>query len=212
LKRLVVLSLLFAGIALPIVRCSTPEGMLRYRRTIEVQAPSGVKSGSSVLELALNRQNPIPLPGAGGADWGGGFVTHGEAPFHLLDNGEVHFVALRDKDYRYKRTITDVALSTLRFLELRRQDGTESGGNILNALVKAKTRGVAKPSYQPMLARFANVAEPKSIVWISPDRPGAGYAVSAIALQVVDRSTPLTRDLSARFPALAADQGLLTLP
>src|SRR5258707_13034135 len=48
LKRYIVLGLLAIGIASLVVRCTTSEASLRYRMAVEVQTPSGLKSGSSV--------------------------------------------------------------------------------------------------------------------------------------------------------------------
>lgn len=184
--------------------------------TVEVQTPSGQKSGSSVQELVLLRKNLIPLPGAGGADWGGGFKTYGEAPFVDLGNGEVLFTTLHDAKYSYPRMITSVALEALRIFELRKPLPIGSDAIIMNDLVKAKSLNVLKREHYPMLATFTNTAEPKSLVEVSPDnlnaRFGPGYTLSKITFQVVDQSTPLTTALTARFPALAKERGLLTLP
>ncbi|WP_315835822.1 hypothetical protein [Bradyrhizobium prioriisuperbiae] len=181
--------------------------------TVEVQTPSGGKSGSSVQELVLLRKNLVPLPGAGGSDWGGGFRINGEAPFVDLGNGEVLFTTLHDASYSYPRMMTSVALQALRIFELRRSLPSGSDAKIMGDLVKAKPFSVLQRKHYPMLATFTNTAEPKSLVEVSPDnlnaRFGSGYTLSKITFQVVDQGTPLTTALAARFPALARERGLL---
>ena len=60
------------------------------------------------------------------------------------------------------------------------------------------------------------MANPKSLAEVSPDnlaaRLGPGTTFGKITLEVVDPGTPLTTAVTARFPALAAERGLLTLP
>jgi hypothetical protein len=216
LKRYIVLAVLVIGIAWLVVRSTTPQMTLRYRMTVEVQTPSGPKSGSAVLELVLWRQRLIPLPGAGGADWGGGYTTYGEAPFVDLGNGEVLFTTLHDARYNYNHEITSVALQGFRILERRRSLPGGSDMGILNDLVRTKSLNVLKREHYPMLATFTDTAEPKSLVEVSPDnlaaRFGPGTTLDRIALQVVDQSTPLTTAVTSRFPALAKERGLLTSP
>lgn len=216
MKRYVVLALLAIGVVWLVARSTTPEATLRYRMTVEVQTPGGPKSGSSVQELVLLRKWLIPLPGAGGSEWGGGFKTYGEAPFVDLDNGEVLFTTLHDAAYSYPRMSTSVALYALRIFDLRRPLPTGSDAKIMTDLIKARAFNILTREHYPMLATFTNTAEPKSLVEVSPDklnaRFGSGYALNQITIQVVDRSTPLTTALTARFPALAGERGLLVLP
>jgi hypothetical protein len=215
LKRYILIALA-VGIALLAVRCTTSEANLSYRMTVEVQTPSGLKSGSSVQKLVLLRKFLIPMPGAGGADWGGGFQVYGEAPFVDLGNGEVLFTTLRDAQYSHQRMMPSIALQALRIFELRKPLPSHSDAKIMYDLVKAKPFNVLQRANYPRLATFTDMAQPKSLVEVSPDnlsaRFGSGYTLNRITFQVVDHSTPLTTALTARFPALAKERGLLTLP
>ena len=125
--------------ALLVARCSTEEARLRYRLTLTVRTPEGLRSGSSVLELALARKNLIPLPGVSGADWGGGFRSRGEAPFVDLGGGRTLFATVRAPDGDYRRRMTSVALAGLDLYRLR---GAEPHGDsdrrIMRALDRAK--------------------------------------------------------------------------
>ncbi|MBR0712957.1 hypothetical protein [Bradyrhizobium liaoningense] len=184
--------------------------------TVEVQTPSGPKSGSAVQEHVVWRQRLIPLPGAGGSDWGGGQQTFGEAPFVDLGNGAVLFATLRDVRYSYDREINTIAFRALHIDELRRKRPNAGDASILDDLARAKPLNVLDRKYYPVLATFTEMANPKSLVEVSPDnlaaRFGQGTTLSKITFQVVDPSTPLTTAVTARFPALAAERGLLTLP
>jgi len=215
LKRYIVLGFLITAIAFVFVRSTTPKASLRYRMTVEVQTPSGPKSGSAIQELVLWRHRLIPLPGAGGSDWGGGYTTHGEAPFVDLGNGQVLFATLRDARSSYPHEITSVALQGLRVFELRKRV-PDDDAKILRDLANTKPFTVLNPEYYPMLATFTDMAEPKSLVEVSPVNLaahfGPGTTLDRITFQVVDRSTPLTTAVTSRFPALARERGLLTLP
>jgi hypothetical protein len=215
LKRYIVLGFLITAIAFVFVRSTTPKASLRYRMTVEVQTPGGPKSGSAVQELVLWRQRLIPLPGAGGSDWGGGYSAYGEAPFVDLGNGAVLFTTLHDRQYSYQHEITSVALKGLHVFELRKRF-PDSDTRILNELIKTKPLNVLKREHYPMLAIFTDMTEPKSLVEVSPDnlaaRFGPGVTLDRITFQAVDRTTPLTTAVTGRFPALAKQRGLLTLP
>lgn len=213
MKRYIVLGLLITAIAFVYVRSTTPKASLRYRMTVDIQTPKGPKTGSAVQELVLWRQRLIPPPGAGGSDWGGGYTSYGEAPFVDLGNGQILFATLRDG--RYQREITSLSLQGLGVFELRKRF-PDSDTRILNELIKTKPLNVLKREHYPMLAIFTDMAEPKSLVEVSPDnlaaRFGPGTTLDRITFQAVDRSMPLTTAVTSRFPALTRQRGLLTLP
>ena len=183
--------------------------------TVEVQTPGGPKTGAAVQELVLWRQRLIPLPGAGGSDWGGGYSAYGEAPFVDLGNGAVLFTTLHDRQYSDRHEITSVALQGLRVFELRKRF-PDDDAKILRELANTKPFTVLKPEYYPMLATFTDMAEPKSVVEVSPvnlaARFGPGTTLDRITFQIVDPGTPLTTSVTTRFPALVRQRGLLTLP
>jgi hypothetical protein len=216
LKRLIILAGLVLGLALLAVRCTTPQATLRYRMTVEVQTPSGLKSGSSVLESVLQRKFLVPLPGAGGSDSGGGYAVRGETPFVDLGEGRFLFATLHDTKYSYERDVASIGRRVLDYRELQPPMSRDDNAAIMSEAAKAMPFAVLRPADYPMLATFTDTNDPKSLVEAPADnlaaRFGPGYRLSRITYQVVDKRTPLTTTLTARFPALVKQRGLLVLP
>ena len=75
-----VLGLIGGGLAALLSSCGGSDRRLRYKVTVEVDTPSGLKTGSSVVETNM-------------ADNG---FTFGQAPFVDLGGGRFVFVLLND--------------------------------------------------------------------------------------------------------------------
>ncbi|WFU32845.1 hypothetical protein QA635_41330 [Bradyrhizobium brasilense] len=215
MKRPVILAVMAIALAWLLVRCSTPQASLRYRMTIEVETPGGMRSGSSVMELRLEREFLIPMPGAGGSDWGGGFTVHGEAPFVDLGDGKVLFATNYDRNYSYLSSMTHIVVQVLGYRELAPPLPSGDNARTMSAAVKAKPSGVLRPKDYPTLVTFTDTSKPKSVVVVSPDNLaaafGAGYRLGRMTFQVVEQDAPLTATLAAHFPALVDERGRLTL-
>jgi hypothetical protein len=208
-----VLLLIFVAVAaLLVVRCSTPAASLRYRMTLVVETPVGSRVGSSVMELILKRRFLIPMPGAGGGDWGGGFQLFGEAPYVDLGDGRILFVKRRDN--HYQNDIIYAVLDGIRLREHRQARPEVSITRLFKDLRRARAVEEVRPDRYPMLAMFEDPTNPKTGRELSAadlTAVGHGYAVSAIKIEVVDASEPLTKHLATHFPALAKVRGLLAL-
>src|SRR5690242_9486371 len=100
------LGLLASGAASLLSGCGRSDSSLRYRMTLEVRTPQGVKTGSSVLENKLYGRFIIPLPGDIGSA-----VVLGEAPTADLGGGRFLFALLCDPDYR--RDFMEIVLKVL---------------------------------------------------------------------------------------------------
>ena len=81
--------------------CTNRDDAIRYKVTLEVDTPSGVKSGSSVVE----------------SDFGQDGLTFGQAPFVDLGNGRYLFTLLTDPFS--KKTLYGIVLGVLRYPDLR---------------------------------------------------------------------------------------------
>lgn len=212
--RPAVLAALVVFGSLLLVRCTTPAATMRVRMTVELDTPTGLKSGSSVMQLTLARKFLIPLPGAGGSDYGGRWWLHGEAPYVAMGRNAVLFTMRRSD--RGDRRLDSAILNCTGVYDRRNtrpSPGDEAIVRTLNGL--NQTTELSSSNY-PM---FATVGEPRtrnSVTEVPADELwsvlGSGYAVKRIACQVVDKKTPLTTSLRTRFPDVAKIQDLFVEP
>ena len=201
--------------ALLVIRCSTPAASLRYRVTVDVDTPQGPRSGSSVMELVLNRKFLIPMPGFGGADYGPRFKVYGEGPIVPLGDGTSLFTMLQDSAYRSEHDISSVVLDGLRLHDRRRTSAGATDEAIFRELNASRASASVRPPCSLSLARFADPEKPKTLNEVRPNGVGASadqsYSIGGIKIEVVGKDEPLTTALADRFPALAAKRGLLAL-
>lgn len=192
----------------------------RYRLTVEVETPDGVRSGSSVIEVytAMRGANDLPTPNVLFKR------MKGEAVAVDLPNRQTLFALLRSEmsvDWakgpieniipksdiprgegsEYQRRF-DVMLQRKGVYELPRQ--------FLNDpphIAKSD-----KPSAYPMLVTFKNIADPKTVKKVDPDDLaatfGEGYALKRITLQLTD--DPVTTGIEKYLDQMGIkqDQGL----
>jgi hypothetical protein len=198
------LGLLAGGAATLLSGCGRPHASLRYRLTLEVQTPNGIKTGSSVLENNLYGPSIIPLPGDIG---GSGNI--GEAP--TVDLGSGRFLFAVRADPLYRRDFVSIVSKVLSYPELKLGRPDEGTMDRMKKAAESKSFAVLlRPEY-PMLVTFADVKNPGSIAEVSPDNLaasfGAGYSLKRITFEAVDGKTPLTTGFSDRFPAIANHRG-----
>jgi hypothetical protein len=209
-----ILGLLAGGAATLLSGCLKPHESLRYRLTLEVQTPEGIKTGSSVLQNDQYGASIIPLLGDIG---GSGYI--GEAPTVDLGGGRFLFALLSGPDWQ--RNVTEMVSKVLSYPELklgRPDDGLRQRMKKANETKPFATLG--RGDY-PILVTFTDVNEPKSVIEVSPDDLaasfGAGYALEKITFQVVDQQTPLTGGIRQRLkwlgphPETRLDQQMKTL-
>lgn len=210
--KVVITVALVIGFALLVVRCTTPVATLRFRMTVDVNTPDGIKSGSSVMKLVRERPFLIPMPGAGGSDRGGGLQILGEAPFVDL-GGKFVFMKFHDEFYRHE--IKDTVFDGLRLRARYRSEANGGDGAIFRELSRIKSQADVTPSEYPAFATFAEVTNPQSQTEILSEafraKLGADYSIDKVTIQVVANDEPLTTALTERFPALAGERGMLSL-
>lgn len=198
------MALFAGGSASLLTGCGRSRARLRYRLTLEVQTPSGVKTGSSVLECTLYGPSMIPLPGDIG---GSGNI--GEAPTVDLGSGRFLFAVLADPLYR--RDMFSIVSKVLAYPELKLGPPDEGTQDRMNKAAAAKSSAVLARQDYPMLVTFADVNNPSSIAEVRPDNLaaafGAGYSLTRITFDAVDAKTPLATGFSDRFPAIANHRG-----
>ncbi|HEX7876810.1 MAG TPA: hypothetical protein VF489_09530 [Sphingobium sp.] len=124
-------------------RCSL-NSSLRYKMVVEVDTPQGVKSGFAVREMGFNTDN-IVRPATGS--------LKGEAVAVDLPGGQTLFALLTggDGDVDYAMQIGG------------RAGVWESSGPVELYPVAPNTVGLQRTDPLPMLARFGDVRDPKSV-------------------------------------------------
>lgn len=193
------------GAALVLSGCSlfdeTPT--YRYKLTVEVNTPEGVKSGSSVIEVDTHiaSENAFPTPGLLS------FKVRGEAVAVDLPNGQTVFALLRSEtDVEWAaRVVPHVAPKV-------GGDGAERIKAQLTAIrsmegfrevprIWPKVAWIEERSGYPMMVTFGDLDDPTSVEEVDPDDLsssfGEGYALKRITVQVTD--DPVTTGIEKRL-------------
>lgn len=173
-----------------------PEQTFRYRMTVEVETPSGVRIGSAVRELKY-------FDGGGGPSIGESrpqVKLVGEAIAIDLPGGQTLFALLTgaDGDVDYATRIVD--RSGLWNLDKPKPEGT-----VISLYPTAPdTSGLANTSPTPMLVTFKDIKNPASLEGVdSGDLEvsfGGGYRLKSVSVQAAN--APLTIEIMKRLPWL----------
>lgn len=168
-----------------VVGCANRDKANRYRISINVSTPSGLKTGSSVVESDLRQDG----------------LTFGQAPFVNLGNGHYIFLLLTDP-FSHK-TLYEIVLKALRYPELKPPLDNPEGAAFVQAK-RTKPQATLRPADYPMLVTFSNIRNSSSVSEVDPDNLaatlGAGYRLKQITVQVVDQDEPLTEGLEDILP------------
>lgn len=179
-----------AGAAL--AGCSGRNKALRYRVTVEVDTPSGLKTGASVMESVSNPGNAFQYSARA---W-----TYGEAPTVDLGNGRYLFALLSDPFD--KRTMYQMLLRVLRYPETR-PPLADPNASAFDQANETKPFGVVRREDYPMLVTFGDTSDPDTVAEVNPDNLTASlegeYRLRRITVQVVDADVPLSEEIMARL-------------
>jgi hypothetical protein len=185
------LGLLF-GSAVLLFGCNPLGGGNRYKMTVEVETPSGVKSGYAVREWST-----YPRPNGGD-----GLSVRGEAVAVDIAPGKTLFALLTgaDGDVGYAASIAKFALES----EL-----SPGGGNINYAPgdfaelypTYPKTESPIRFSPVPLLVTFKEMRDSKSVVKVEPaNLPGAfGPGVRLKRITIKKTREDVTMGIGGRF-------------
>lgn len=176
---------LLAGAAsvLTLGGCGRKVSTLRYRLTVEVETPEGVKTGSSVLEDAFNPGNSY--------EFSASRRTFGEAPTVDLGGGRYLFVLLSGPTE--KRSMQNMISQIFDYPEY---PSPPKSIKLVDRFAEANDRRpliVIKPEDYPGLVTFDDINNPKSVREVN-----AGI-VRRITVQVVDEDEPLTTGIEERL-------------
>lgn len=163
----------------------------RYRLSVEVETPEGVRTGSSVIEVKSRQGAAFPGPEAGS----------------LVE------------EVRGEAVVVDLGSRGTLFALLRHGDGSDGVGRYAWALLP-KTNGGRRetqeeiaaikavrgpvelePHMYPMLVRFRDLSEPTSVELVEPGRLsatfGPGIRLRRITVEITD--APLTTGIGKRL-------------
>ncbi|NML93601.1 hypothetical protein [Novosphingobium olei] len=197
----------------------------RYRVTVEVETPQGLRRGSSVIEVQTTAGGPYSISGGGG----GGIATRvtGEAAAIDLPNGETLFALLRthgSPELPENLYALQIPYPTKAEVEARTGKGKWSSSTAFDIWMERvrtsrgiftvprwRTDALAGASGWPMLVRFGDTGDPGSVEEINPNDLrstfGRGYAIKRVL--VGKTNDPIAFKLEARLPWLPHTKGSL---
>lgn len=209
-----VFELLLAGVVLALPGCGTAGEDLpdyRYRMTVEVETPEGLKTGSSVIEVQtmVAGRNSIPTPGAVG------HRLRGEAVTVDLGGRGMLFALLRSDDdsdwasnvmYRLAPKVPrvhddDGKFNSSRDFKNRFMAMLERRAPIELPTTFPDVGHLKNNPARPMLVRFQNISNPTSVEKVQPDDLavsfGQGVKLNRITLQFTN--DPVTTGIEKKL-------------
>lgn len=189
-----------AVLAFGIGGCSdSPTYSYRFKLTVEVSTPEGMRSGSSVYEVFAKNLNPI-LPDEADRTWS----TKGEAVAVDLPQGQTLFALLKTGAIH-----GDMASLSMAALDPAFNNDVVESVTRISLQQGITSPAVVKRSDGPLLARFKNPNDPKSIEIVDPDNLAAafgdGFSLNRILLEITD--LPVTSSIKSRLPSDGAETG-----
>ena len=161
----------------------------RYRLTVEVETPQGVRSGSSVIESSASESN-----GLNGRQVRS--ELHGEAVAIDMADGTTLFALLDAGE--------DTApFASAAYNQILPESVTKNTDwRVFHDAIKSQTIAAdVPPEYYPIFVRFNEIKNPASIVRVDPARLddgfGSGVRLKRVFVQITD--DPVTVGIERRF-------------
>ena len=201
------LNALSAVILLTVSSCSLPLTPYRYRLTIEVDTPQGLRSGSSVIDVRTWTSNGWPDSGITSSVRGEGVAVD-------LPNGQTLFALLDGEDGQGAAAYAENAYEPVLAKKVGPLGLHVSEGDLLRELKRQREPMVLprkvvgrfrepRPIY-PFFVRFRDLRDPASVEQVDPDDLaasfGTGFKLRRIVVQITD--DPITEGMKARLPWL----------
>ncbi|KRP91318.1 hypothetical protein AOQ72_32940 [Bradyrhizobium yuanmingense] len=183
------------------IRINRPDH--KYRLTVEVTTPAGIKTGSAILAVVPDRNY----------NRSGRTTTRGEAVFVDLGQGK-NVVVLLAHQQGAKLDLDDINYVALRAYGIAR-------GNRVSFKDMSRQSGVVpvQGELTPVLVSFGDLGDPNTARRVASDKAeailGEGYAIRGFSAEVVPNGfwpidfggalgEPVTRGIEAKLPWLAA--------
>jgi hypothetical protein len=157
-----VLGVLAGGAALALGGCGSPgKASYRFRMTVEVETPQGIKTGSSVYQVRAMNRTDIGSEAAK-REW----LMDGQALVIDMPDGRAIFVLMKTED----SSINDLAKMSMKTLDPAfKNDIVESAGRLGGWSTHA---GEVPRQYYPLMVRFRDLNDPKSVERVDPKAAG----------------------------------------
>ncbi|MEY9110339.1 hypothetical protein ABH999_006535 [Bradyrhizobium yuanmingense] len=183
------------------IRINRPDH--KYRLTVEVTTPAGIKTGSAILAVVPDRNY----------NRSGRTTTRGEAVFVDLGQGK-NIVVLLAHQQGAKLDLDDINYVALRAYGAAR-------GNRVSFKDMSRQSGVVpvQGELTPVLVSFGDLGDPNTARRVASDKAeailGEGYAIRSFSAEVVPNGfwpidfggalgEPVTRGIEAKLPWLTA--------
>ena len=191
ITRRIAIGLMAAAIVLPALSACGSTDTFRYKMTVEVETPEGVKTGYAVREIVQHRPPNIPMLGE---DRGSTSVI-GEAVAVDIAPGKTLFALLTGRDGYVDYAGSGVAA-------IFRVMGAARPGiapHELWPMVPVIDRPHTDP--MPMLVTFGDMADPTTIARVDPDDLAAtfGEGVTLRRITVQQTDDPVTTGVEERL-------------
>jgi len=182
----IVVAIIIAGVALLVFRAQAT--IYRYRLTVEVETPEGLRTGSAVREVRWRSGRQITSEADSSS------MTHrGEAAMVELPNGQVLFALMSPNGQETPR---------LAFGSARQTAASDRSLKILKPPLRPDLQ-FGESGY-PRLVRFGDMRDPTTVVSVDPENLplsfGPGYRLVRITAEIVDDD--VTTKIKNRLPWL----------
>ena len=173
---------------------SPPQHRYRFKMTIEVETPEGIRSGSSVYEVTAQNLQAM-LPDETDRSWS----TKGEAVAVDLPGGVTLFALLKTGAMHGDMASLSMAALDPAF----NNDVVESAERIATGQ-GIISPAIVKPSDYPLLVWFPDIKDPRSVAQVAPDDLaasfGAGYRLKVITVQLTNE--PVSTGIDERMDTI----------
>lgn len=179
--------------------CGTRTETFRYRMTVEVETPQGLRTGSSVIEVELSD------PGNGGLPEGGASAkARGEAVAVVLPGGKLLVALLRTPN-----KIDGAVSYPFDALKPHRYRGEYAIIERTKDLKRRRKPGELPKEAYPLFVTFDDPANPRSAAEVVPDNLPASFGEGARLRRVIVQITgdAVQFELRDRLPWLAHIRG-----
>jgi len=188
----------------------------RFRMTVEVDTPEGVKTGSSVYEVGATNYTQILADQNARGSW-----VKGEAVTVELTNGQTLFVLLKTPARRgdlfglsMETLYPKYGVETYDFVDVAGKIEDRDDDVLEYAVVSPKrlsgTDGVVQDNYgkdYPMMVVFGDISNPTTVKEIDPQNLPGGGRVKRIIIELTD--DPITTEIEKKLGWLDSHTGPL---
>jgi hypothetical protein len=164
----------------------------RFKLSVEIETPAGLRRGSSVHEVWANTN----FPGSGRQYWG----EKGEAVVVDLPNGQALFALMKTGAIH-----GDMASLSMATLDPEFKNAMVESGKKLSKQETSESVLVERKNY-PMLVTFKDIKAPTSVELVDPEDLGSsfgsGYRLKAVTVKLTDE--PVTGGITKKLKWLEA--------